>query len=136
MKPLDPIAPPRGPVVYVLKRGGLIIYVGSSTSLAVRIRSHRSAAVSFDSVEYVAAKNRRDMLSIERALILAHRPAMNIQVPGGWPDSSASKAKIHVSLDKKIVDWIAGLGANRSGIINELLVRARNCGLATEPITT
>lgn len=65
--------------VYVLKRAGTAIYVGSSQSWRKRIKHHNSDKV-FDEVEVYECRTRADMLDLEAVLQQQHAPSMNVRI--------------------------------------------------------
>jgi hypothetical protein len=67
------------PVVYVLLRGGTIVYVGQSTDVKARVGSHR-ATKSFDAVELYICDSVLEAADLEAVLINQHLPQYNKRI--------------------------------------------------------
>lgn len=62
--------------VYALKDGDKPIYVGQSTQLGQRVRTH-ARDKSFDRVDFWPCRDRSDRLRLETILVMIHLPPLN-----------------------------------------------------------
>jgi hypothetical protein len=74
-------APARGGCVYLLLRGGRVVYIGQSMGFMARISSHqKKGGWIFDEIQYLILP-RRCLLWVEYSLIRKFRPPYNGQIP-------------------------------------------------------
>ncbi len=63
--------------VYLVYRGGDVVYIGSSKNIYKRFKQHKYMK-QFDLIEVIPADDMRDALSIERKMIFKYKPVENI----------------------------------------------------------
>ncbi len=80
---------PLEPVIYFLVKDSHIVYVGSTTELANRLKGHREK--DFDRVFFLKISSLKDLRALEHELIRALNPPLNKLSKGRWPRDISRK---------------------------------------------
>jgi hypothetical protein len=76
--------------VYFLCLGDVVVYVGSSSRVSIRVASHKTKGIiSFDRSYYIPC-DKEDMLDLERAMIRKFVPDFNIGIQIGTTSEAAN----------------------------------------------
>lgn len=113
--------------VYLLKRGGTVVYVGQSEHIGRRLGAHFGTK-DFDAIVLIPTDDETDLDRLESELIIQHRPELNGPLPtnrewSSWGGIKATLRELGVTSNtggnlKPKVDRGVAAGRVRTIIIN------------------
>ena len=67
------------PFNYILGYNGVVVYVGYSSKLCIRLFQHKWSNKEFDEIILIEFKDKKSALKMERELIKINKPKYNVQ---------------------------------------------------------